>query len=172
MLKGNKTPITFTLNSRHTRRYPLLWFDEKTATQKELRYATNQASLFVDEQKGESTLGHIVFKDGVLKVSREQQNLQKMLSIYHPKKDILYYEYKPVQIAENQLDYLEYVYEKMVNKAKTIQRLLLISEGKAAEMAKYVEPPDTNHPYYYKDLTEEHHMNNRKKLAETGLQYS
>tara|TARA_R110002126_G_scaffold42957_2_gene123510 strand:- start:1469 stop:2374 length:906 start_codon:yes stop_codon:yes gene_type:complete len=54
-----------------------------------------------------------------------------------------------------QLDYLEYVYEKMVNKAKTIQRLLLISEGKAEEMAKYVEPPDTNHPYYYKDLTEE-----------------
>jgi len=29
-------------------------------------------------------------------------------------------------------------------------------------------------PYYgdSKDLTEEHHMNNRKKLAETGLQYS
>ena len=90
LLKGNKTPITFTLNSRHTRRYPLLWFDEKTATQKELRYAVNQNSPFKEEQKGESTLGHIVFKDGVLKVPREQQNLQKMLSLYHPKKDILY----------------------------------------------------------------------------------
>jgi hypothetical protein len=108
LLKGNKTPITFTLNSRHTRRYPLLWFDEKTATQKELRYAVNQNSPLKEEQKGESTLGHIVFKDGVLKVSREQQNLQKMLSIYHPKKDILYYEYKPIEVAENQLEYLEY----------------------------------------------------------------
>jgi hypothetical protein len=53
------------------------------------------------------------------------------------------------------LKYLEHVYEKMVRKALTIQRLLLISEGQAEEMAKYVEPPDLNHPYYYKDLTEE-----------------
>ena len=108
LLKGSKTPITYTLNSRHTRRYPLLWFDEETATQKELRYAVNQNSPFKQEQKGESTLGHIIFKEGVLKVPKQQQNLQKLLSLYHPKKDILYYEHKPVKIAENQLDYLEY----------------------------------------------------------------
>ena len=29
-LKGSKDPITFTLKSRHTEKYPLLWFDEKT----------------------------------------------------------------------------------------------------------------------------------------------
>lgn len=52
-------------------------------------------------------------------------------------------------------EYLEYAYEQLVKKAFTIQRLLLLSGGKAEEMAKYVEPPDFNHPYYYKDLTEE-----------------
>ena len=108
LLKGNKTPITFTLNSRHTHRYPLLWFDKETATQKELRYAVNQNSPLKQEQKGESTLGHIVFKEGILRVPKERQNLQKLLSLYHPKKDILYYEYNSIEVAEDELDYLEY----------------------------------------------------------------
>ena len=108
LLKGNKTPITFTLNSRHTHRYPLLWFDKEAATQKELRYAVNQNSPLKQEQKGESTLGHIIFKEGILSVPKERQNLQKLLSLYHPKKDILYYEYNPIEVAEDQLDYLEY----------------------------------------------------------------
>ena len=108
LLKGNKTPITFTLNSRHTHRYPLLWFDKEAAIQKELRYAVNQNSPLKQEQKGESTLGHIVFKEGILSVPKERQNLQKLLSLYHPKKDILYYEYNPIEVAEDQLDYLEY----------------------------------------------------------------
>jgi len=46
LLKGNATPLTFTLQSRHTRRYPLLYFDKDTAEQKELRYATNHTSPF------------------------------------------------------------------------------------------------------------------------------
>jgi hypothetical protein len=56
----------------------------KNKEQRELRYATNQSSPFADEQKGESTLGHIMFKDGVLTVKKEQQNLQKLISLYHP----------------------------------------------------------------------------------------
>ena len=27
LLKGNTEPLTYTLGSKHTRRYPLLWFD-------------------------------------------------------------------------------------------------------------------------------------------------
>ena len=42
ILKGSYTPLTATLPSRHSGRFPLLWFDEKTGEQKELRYATNQ----------------------------------------------------------------------------------------------------------------------------------
>ena len=74
-LLGNKEPLTYTLASKNSRRHPLLWFDESTNIQREIRYATNQNSPLVDEQKGEVTLGHIIFEDGVLAVSREKQNL-------------------------------------------------------------------------------------------------
>ena len=78
-LQDNKSPLTFTIPSKHTSKHSLLYFDEKKGSQRELRYATNQDSPFVDEQKGEATLGHIVFKEGVLMVPKEKQNLQKLL---------------------------------------------------------------------------------------------
>ena len=102
-LKGNREPLTFTLKSRHTEKYPLLYFDTETNTQRALRYATNQASPFVDEQKGEATLQHIMFKDGTLIVPREQQALQKLLSLYHPDRDKRYTELKPQAIAQDAL---------------------------------------------------------------------
>ena len=107
-LTGSASPITFTIPSKHTRKHPLLWFDESTGTQRELRYATNQSSVFVDEQKGESTMGHIMFTDGVLAVKKEQQALQKLLSIYHPLKMHRFKELEPQKIAITELDELEY----------------------------------------------------------------
>ena len=106
-LAGSKSPITFTLASKHTPRHPLLWFDEKTNTQREIRYATNQKSCFVDEQNGSVTMEHIVFKDGVLNVPKEKQSLQKLLSIYHPHNGRLYTEFDPIQEAEYGLEDLE-----------------------------------------------------------------
>ena len=103
-LLHEKEPLTYTLNSRNTSRHPLLWFDEKTGEQKELRYATNQNSPFVSEQKGEVTLGHIVFEDGVLAVPKEKQNLQKLLSLYHPKKNAIYTEWEAEVVAEDELE--------------------------------------------------------------------
>ncbi len=100
-------PLTFTLNSRHTVRYPLLWFDPKTGNQEEIRYATNQNSPLVSEQKGQATLGHVVFKDGILHVPKEKQNLQKLLSIYHPALNKKYYELNPIAQAENDLETFE-----------------------------------------------------------------
>jgi hypothetical protein len=107
ILKGNKEPITYTIQSRHSKKYSLLYFDPTTNEQREIRYATNQPSVFVDEQKGEATLGHIVFRDGVLNVPKEKQNLQKLLSLYHPALNKKYYEFNPVQIATDDLDYIE-----------------------------------------------------------------
>ena len=89
-LIGDKSPVTLTIPSKHTKKHSLLYFDEKTGIQKEIRYATNQSSCFVDDQKGEATLGHIIFKDGNLKVSKNKQNLQKLLSLYHPLKGRMY----------------------------------------------------------------------------------
>ena len=107
LLKNNNSPLTYTLQSRHTRRYPLLYFDPVTAEQKEIRYATNQSSPLVSEQKGEVTLGHIIFRDGVLTVKKEQQNLQKLLSLYHPARNVKYYEFDATEEAEYELDDIE-----------------------------------------------------------------
>jgi hypothetical protein len=102
-----KNPLTHTIHSKHTSKHPLLYFDAKKGVQRELRYATNQTSPFVDEQKGEATLGHIIFKNGDLFVPKEKQNLQKLLSLYHPLKDKLYSEFSPVEVAEDDLEILD-----------------------------------------------------------------
>ena len=97
------SPLTYTLSSKHTQRFPLMWFDNEKGYQRELRYATNQKSPFVDEQQGPSTLAHVVFEDGILKVPKQKQNLQKLLSLYHPALNRIYKELKPQKIAEDDL---------------------------------------------------------------------
>ncbi len=106
-LLNDKTPLTFRINSRHSLRKPLMYFDEQKGYNRELRYATNMKSPFVDEQNGPVTLGHIVFEDGVLMVAKEKVALQKLLSLYHPNRNALYAERDEVQEAVDQLDYLE-----------------------------------------------------------------
>ena len=107
ILTESDSPLTFTLPSRHSSRYPLLWFDKETGNQEEIRYATNQQSALVRDQKGQSTLGHIMFTDGILIVPKEKQSLQKLLSIYHPSLNIKYTEFDAVVDAADDLDYLE-----------------------------------------------------------------
>ena len=80
-LLGNKEPLTYTLPSKHSRRYPLVWFDSEKGYERELRYATNQKSIFVDEQQGQVTLQHIVFDKGHLMVPKEKRNLQEFLMV-------------------------------------------------------------------------------------------
>jgi len=109
-----QAPLTLTISSKHTSRHPLLWFDKEKGIQREIRYATNQNSPLIDEQKGEATLGHIMFKDGVLYVKKEKQNLQKLLSLYHPLLGNKYYEHNPVAIAEDELEDLEIEVDAMI----------------------------------------------------------
>ena len=106
-LTGEKSPLTLTIPGKHTRKHALLYFDEKTGKQREIRYATNQDSPLVDEQKGEVTMGHIRFYDGTLTVKKEQQNLQKLLSLYHPLKGKLYEEFSAKEEAVDQLEILD-----------------------------------------------------------------
>lgn len=104
ILTGPHSPLTYTISSKHSMRFPLLWFDEATGEQKELRYATNQNSPLVEEQKGEVTMGHIIFQNGSLTVPKEKQNLQKLLSIYHP---LLNKKYKELDFVADAIDELE-----------------------------------------------------------------
>jgi len=113
IITDSHSPLTYTLQGKHTLRYPLLWFDKETGQQEELRYATNQNSPLVSEQKGQVTLGHIMFSEGVLNVPKEKQNLQKLLSIYHPGLNKKYMEFDPTVEAEDELEVIELEVEAM-----------------------------------------------------------
>ena len=138
ILKDNKRPIVFTLPAKHSSVKPLLWFDEKTGLQKEIRYATNQNSPFVPEQTGTAVLGRIIFRDGELAVPKEQQNLQKLLSLYHPAKDTWYYEFNPIQDSVDELEYIN-----MEIDALTLARELGIEEAEAILRVEYGNKVDT-----------------------------
>ena len=99
----NETPIVYMVKSRG-----ILWFDEEKGYEREIKYCENQTTPFVDEMKGDQRLSHIIFRSGSLFVPKEKTILQKFLSMYHPDADKLFYEHKPVKIAENQLDWLEF----------------------------------------------------------------
>lgn len=107
-LKGNKKPLVMTLPSKHSEKRSLLYFDEEKGYQRELRYATNQPSVFADEQEGPVTLAHVMFRDGTLYVPRQNQALQKLLSIYHPLKNRMYEEFDAVKEAVDDLEYIQF----------------------------------------------------------------
>ena len=134
-LNGKKSPLTLTIPGKHTRKHALLYFDQKTGKQRELRYATNQDSPLVDEQKGEVTMGHIRFLDGTLKVGKDKQNLQKLLSLYHPLKGKVYLEFSAVEEAEDELDVLDLQIDAL-NAARSMdidhaEALLRVEKGSA-----------------------------------------
>ena len=101
-LKGDKKPLSYSIRTSN-----LFWFDEEKGYERELKYCQNQRTSFVDEMKGDHRLEHVVFRGGVLFVEKEKTVLQKFLSLYHPHNGKVFYEHKPVKIAENELDWLE-----------------------------------------------------------------
>ena len=107
LLIGRGNPLTYTLQSKSTRKKPLLWFDEEKGINREMRYSSNQNSIFMDEQDNNAILEHIIFEDGVLFVPKTNQPLQKLLSLYHPKKGYVYEEKDEVAEAKEQLVSIE-----------------------------------------------------------------
>ena len=109
-LIGNKTPLTYTITSRHSKRYPL---------------------VCVDEQKGDATLKHIVFEKGHLFVPKEKRNLQEFLD-KHPHKNLLFQQFDPVVQAVHEFEDLEdeivalnMAYEMDIEQAEAIMRVEL-----------------------------------------------
>ena len=107
-LKTNRKPLSYSLRTSN-----IFYFDEDQGFERELKYCQNQRTPFVDEMKGDQRLEHVVFRSGSLFVEKEKTTLQKLLSLYHPHKDKIYYEHKPIEIAENQLDWLEFEVEAL-----------------------------------------------------------
>ena len=101
-LKGEKKPLSRSIKSAN-----IHWFDEEKGYERELKYCQNQKTCFVDEMKGDQRLEHIVFRNGMLIVEKEKVVLQKLLSLYHPHKDVIFYEEKPAKKASNEIAWVE-----------------------------------------------------------------
>jgi len=140
-LKNNAKPISKMIRSSN-----IFWFDEEKGYQRELKYCKNQQTCFVDEMKGDQRLSHIIFRAGALFVPKEETVLQKMLSIYHPHKDKVFYEHKPTEVAESQIDILELEIEALmlakdldIDMAEAVMRVELgsrVSEMSSKELKR------------------------------------
>ena len=108
VLKNNLSPLTYTIKSSG-----MYYFDETLGYEREISYASNQRTPFVDEFKGQVRLEHIVFENGSLYVPKEKVGLQKFLSLYHPKKNKLYFEVNNTKVREQEADILEYQLDAM-----------------------------------------------------------
>ena len=111
VLNGGMTPVNYILRSRHHLNKPLQYFDG--SINRSLRYASNQTSIFEDEQMGDVTLPAIIFKDGKLIVPKENVLLQQFLSLYHPDKEKIYKEFDANKEAETEIKTVEEELEAM-----------------------------------------------------------
>lgn len=114
ILKNGMSPLTYKIRSTG-----MLYFDEAKGINREIRYAENQKSLFVDEQDGFAQLKHIVFQDGVLVVPKSQPLLQQLLSLYHPDRLNLWEEIDHVKEAVDDISIIELELEAL----KLVQEL-------------------------------------------------
>jgi hypothetical protein len=99
--KGNK-PLSYTMKSAN-----IHWFDEEKGYERELKYCSNQRTCFVDEMIGDQRLEHITFRAGILTVPKEKVVLQQLLSLYHPHRNKLFYEWQPEAAAKSEVESLE-----------------------------------------------------------------
>ena len=60
-LTNNRSPLTYLIRGSN-----IFWFDEEKGYERELKYTSNQRTVFVDEMKGEQRLEHIIFENGGL----------------------------------------------------------------------------------------------------------
>ena len=113
-LKGSKKPLSRMIKSAN-----IYYFDEEKGYERELNYCQNQKTVFVDEMQGDQRMEHVIFRNGMLVVEREKTVLQKFLSLYHPQRDITFYEEKPAAVAASQVDVIELEIEAL-NAAKNL----------------------------------------------------
>ena len=181
-LTGRHTPLTHTIPCKHTTKHSLLYFDAKNGTQKELRYATNHDSPFKEDQKGEATMGHIMFMNGDLRVPKEKQNLQKLLSLYHPLKGRVYEEFDPVEEAYDDLELLDlqtdaavFAREMDIDDAEAILRVEIgsaVSGLSSKEIKRDLRLFARNNPELFLELAQDENVGLRNtaiKATEAGV---
>jgi hypothetical protein len=103
-LKHGLSPLSYAIKSSG-----IFWFDEEKGYERELKHTRNQKTPFVDEfpEGSQTRMEHIVFEDGVLVVKKEQQTLQKLMSLYHPDLNKKFEEFDAVKEAVDEVSILE-----------------------------------------------------------------
>ena len=129
-LKGDSAPLSYTIPSRNTRRFPLLWFDEENNVNRPLRYAINQKTPFEDEQDGNAIVEPIIFENGFLSVPRNNPVLQEFLH-YHPLNGRTFVEVdnekdaaKEVEVLNFEVDALIQARQLSIEQLETVSRVL------------------------------------------------
>jgi len=161
----NETPIVYILKSKG-----ILWFDEEKGYEREIKYCSNQKTIFADEMKGVERLEHVAFREGKLFVPKEKQTLQKFLDI-HPLNGKKFEEFNPVQIAEEDLDILELELEAMntaqkidIDHAEAILRSDLgneVSKMTSKELKRDLLIFARNNPKLFLELANDENINIR-----------
>lgn len=181
-LKGLNEPLSYVLTSKSTPRKPLLWFDEEKGYNREIRYSSNQRSCFIDEQDGNVILDHIIFEDGVLQVSKTNQPLQKLLSLYHPKKGYVYEEKDEIAEAKEDLVSIEVEMQALnmamsidVDQSEAILRVELgsaVDKMSSAELKRDLYMFARNNPMLFLELVNDDNVMLRNlaiKASEMGV---
>ena len=176
-LKGKKKPLSHSIKTSN-----LYWFDEEVGYERELKYCQNQRTCFVDEMKGDQRLEHIVFRSGSLFVPKEKVTLQKFLSLYHPHNGKLFYEYQPVNEAEDELDWLEFEVEALsiakemdIELAEAIMRVEIgseVSKMSSKELRRDLLLFARSNPRLFLELTNDDNVQLRNfgiKAVEEGI---
>ena len=114
-LTKGKSPLSKSIKAAN-----IYYFDEEKGYERELKNTSNQQTCFVDEMQGDQRLEHIIFRNGILAVPKNKVILQKLLSLYHPHRNKLFFEVDEVKKATSQIDKIE-LELKAMNTAKELE---------------------------------------------------
>jgi len=176
-LSDNRSPLSYKLKTTN-----IYYFDEDKGYERELKYTSNQRTPFVDEFTGDGRLEHVIFRNGVLTVPKSKTVLQKMLSLYHPQKEVVFHEIMPQKEAASELDFLEFQVEALsiakeldIDTAEAVMRVELgskVSKMSSKELKRDLLLFARNNPGLFLELTTDENVTLRNfgiKAVEFGI---
>jgi hypothetical protein len=174
-LTREAAPLSFMLPTRHSSRFPLLHFDNSTGVNRELRYARNQKSIYVDEQDGNAIVEPIVFEDGFLRVPKENQILQKFLDL-HPLNTRRFIEVDYEQDAANEVSRLNIEADALIaartletSQVENVARALFsydVSKISTSELKRDILVYARNNPSEFLNIIEDPMLKHEARVKE------
>ena len=176
-LTDGKSPLTYLMRGSN-----IFWFDEEKGYERELKYTSNQRTCFVDEMVGDQRLEHIIFENGQLYAPKNKTVLQKLLSLYHPHRNKVFFEHKPTEIARDEVEILELEVDALmaarnldINTAEAVMRVELgskVSEMSSKELKRDLLVYAKKNPALFLELVSDENVMLRNfgiKAVEAGL---